>query len=116
MIQDAEQRSPEANLRKKLNAYIIRSGNATWTKPFQNLRASCETDLLSRFPIHQVTKWIGNSTAVALRHYAMVSDADIAAAAAEPAFTARCISAAQISKPGEIEAKLAETKTAPKPH
>jgi hypothetical protein len=46
----------------------------------------------------------------------MVSDADIAAAAAEPAFTARCISAAQISKPGEIEAKLAETKTAQKPH
>jgi hypothetical protein len=32
-----------------------------WPKPFHNLRASCETELVEKFPVHVVTAWLGNS-------------------------------------------------------
>lgn len=84
VIVDPIHRDPEANLRTTFGKYVVRAGHAKWPRLLQNLRASCETDLLNRFPIHQVVKWIGNSPNVALRHYAMVSDQDLAKAAAEP--------------------------------
>jgi hypothetical protein len=41
---------------------------------FQNLRASRETALANDFPLHFVTAWLGNSPAVAARHYLQVTD------------------------------------------
>lgn len=40
------------------------------------MRASCETDLARRFPLAVVAKWLGNTQAVAMRHYVDVTDAD----------------------------------------
>ena len=40
-----------------------------WPKPFHNLRASCETDLMQEHPIHVVTAWLGNTPKIALSHY-----------------------------------------------
>ena len=44
---------------------IGRAGLSTWPKLFQNLRSTRETELCEEFPDHVVTKWLGNSTAVA---------------------------------------------------
>ena len=33
------------------------------------MRASCESDLAQSFPLATVTKWLGNTPSVALRHY-----------------------------------------------
>ncbi len=50
---------------------LKRAGLTPWPKLFQNMRASRETELLDEFPIKDVCSWIGNSQAVAMKHYAM---------------------------------------------
>ena len=40
------------------------------------MRASCETDLARQFPLAVVAKWLGNTQAIAMRHYVDVTDAD----------------------------------------
>ena len=41
----------------------------------QNLRATRETELLAHYPAKDVTSWLGNSPAVANKHYAMTMQA-----------------------------------------
>ena len=57
------------NLRKGLTAVIERAGLKTWPKLWQNLRATRETELFEKYPAHIAVEWIGNSVAIALRHY-----------------------------------------------
>lgn len=64
------------NLRTQLLKLIRRAGLQPWPKLWQNLRASCETDLMRDHPIHAVTSWIGNTPTVALKHYIQVLDSD----------------------------------------
>ena len=45
-----------------------------WPKPFQNLRSTRETELVEEFPVHVVVKWLGNSAAVARRHYLQTTE------------------------------------------
>lgn len=52
---------------------VCRSINvALWAKPWQNMRASCETELLETFPVTVVTAWIGHSPRVMRKHYLLV--------------------------------------------
>jgi hypothetical protein len=53
---------------------IKRAGLKPWGKPFQNLRSTRETELMETFPAHVVCGWIGNSEAIALKHYLQVTD------------------------------------------
>jgi hypothetical protein len=46
-------------------------------RPFHALRASCKSDLAREYPITTVCKWIGNTVAIAARHYVQVTDADL---------------------------------------
>jgi integrase len=62
------------NLRTQLLRVLRRAGVAPWPKPFHNLRASRETELLAAFPVHVVCAWLGHDALVAQRHYAMVTD------------------------------------------
>lgn len=65
----------------KADARIIKAGEHPWEKTFQNLRSSCETDLLRKgHQLHVVCKWLGNSATVAARHYLQVIEADFEAA------------------------------------
>ncbi len=53
------------------------AGYESWERIFQNLRASRSTDLLrAGHPIKTVSKWVGNSPEVLMRHYAQVTDED----------------------------------------
>jgi len=56
------------NLRTQFERIIRRAGLKPWPRLFHNLRASCETDLASEFPIATVCKWIGNTVAIAAKH------------------------------------------------
>jgi len=58
-----------ANLRTTLQKVIRRAGVDPWPRLWHSLRASCESDLAQSFPLAVVTKWLGNTPSVALRHY-----------------------------------------------
>ena len=60
---------------------IYKAGLVPWEKPFQNLRATRETELAQTYPLHVVTAWIGNSIPIAAKHYLKVTDADFTRAA-----------------------------------
>ena len=70
------------NLRQQFLRMIDRAGIALWPKLFHNLRASAQTDLAARFPIHVVCDWLGNTKAVAQEHYLQTTDADFEKATA----------------------------------
>ena len=67
-------RSCNANLRTQLERIIRKAGLKPWPKLFQNLRSSRETELAQRFPMHVICSWIGNSQAVAMKHYLQTTD------------------------------------------
>lgn len=67
-------RDASKNWRTQLRRFIKRAGLTPWPRLFQNMRASCETDLTSKFPLHVVCKWIGNSEQIAAKHYLQVND------------------------------------------
>ncbi len=74
-------RCHETNLRTGLERIIYRAGLLPWPKPFQNMRASRETELAGQFPLHVVTSWIGNTARVAAAHYLQITEADFDRAA-----------------------------------
>jgi len=67
-------RDTNANLRTQLLRIIGRAGLEPWPKLFQNMRSTRQTELEERFPSHVVCAWIGNSRAVAAKHYLQVTD------------------------------------------
>lgn len=60
--------------RSALERLIKRAGLKQWPKLWMNLRASCRTDLLERFPSHVVDAWLGHSAAVGSKHYDRIHD------------------------------------------
>jgi integrase len=70
------------NFRTTLQKMIQRAGIDPWPKPFHAMRASHETDLLERFPIQVVAKWLGHSPKIALAQYARTTDDHFQAAVA----------------------------------
>jgi integrase len=65
-----------ANLRTTLQKVVRRAGLEPWPRLWHSMRASCETDLARQFPLAVVAKWLGNTAAIAMRHYVDVTDAD----------------------------------------
>ncbi len=62
------------NLRTHLERIITKAGHEVWPRLLQNLRASCATDWVERYPSHVVAKWLGHSPKVAAQHYLMSRD------------------------------------------
>jgi integrase len=73
-------RDTNANLRTQLHRIIRKAKLTPWPKVFQNLRSTRETELAEQFPIQVVCEWIGNSEAVARKHYLQVTDEHFATA------------------------------------
>lgn len=67
-------RSQTANLRTHFMRIIRKAGLEPWPKLFQNIRSSRETELVERWPVHVVCSWLGNSPAVAHKHYLQTTD------------------------------------------
>ena len=70
----ARYRQKNANLRTQLNRILRRAGVEPWQRLFHNLRASRQTELQNQFPAHVVCDWLGNSEAIAHKHYLTVTD------------------------------------------
>jgi len=58
-----------SNLRTTFTKIITRAGHKPWPRLFQNLRASCATDWVEKYPNHVVAKWLGHSPMIAATHY-----------------------------------------------
>ena len=67
--------SADQNLRTTFEKIVTRAGLKQWPKPFQNLRSTCETELMEIYPAHVVVSWIGHSEKVARKHYLQTTDA-----------------------------------------
>jgi len=74
-------RSKEVNLRSQLLKVIERAGVAPWPRLWQNLRASCATDVASKHAAHLESAWLGHSTKIAQKHYLQPLESDFLAAA-----------------------------------
>jgi len=77
-------RRANQNLRTTFESIIRRAGLQPWPRLFQNLRSTRETELAESYPLHVVTAWIGNSKAIAAKHYLQVRDEDFERAAQTP--------------------------------
>jgi len=69
--------------RKAVESAMRSAGVKPWPKLFQNCRASRETELAERYPVQVICQWIGNSPAVAAKHYLQVTEDHYAQAAAQ---------------------------------
>ena len=67
--------SSSANYQKICDA-IGRSGQEVWDRVRQNLRSSCENDLLDMFDERLVTQWLGHTVAVSRKHYQKLRPSD----------------------------------------
>lgn len=67
-------RSVRQNLSTQFERIVCRAGIEPWPKLFQNLRSTRETELMEAFPAHVVCAWIGNSEAIAQKHYLQITD------------------------------------------
>jgi integrase len=63
--------TPEANIGTTFAKIVERAGLVPWSKLFQNLRATRETELMAVYPVKDVSSWLGKSAPVAMKHYAM---------------------------------------------
>lgn len=81
-------RDDGVNLRTQLQRIVERAGLVPWPKLFHNLRASRQTELAERYPIHVVCAWLGNSARIAGEHYLQVTEAHYQQAAQIPAQSA----------------------------
>lgn len=68
--------------RARLEGFIAAAGVTQWERIWHNLRASCETELLDRFPSHVVAEWMGHSEAISRKHYSAPNDSHFERAAA----------------------------------
>jgi integrase len=73
-----------ANLRTQFERIIRRAGVEPWPRLFHQLRASCESELVRRFPLSTVVKWVGHDISIAMKHYLSVTDDDFVSAATAP--------------------------------
>ena len=80
-------RDASINLRTTFQKIIARAGEKPWPRLFHNMRASCATDWVERFPAHVVAGWLGHSPLIAAQHYLQTRDAhfDMATGAGEGA-------------------------------
>jgi len=69
--------------RKVVLQAMARAGVKPWPKLFQNCRASRETELAESYPVQVVCSWIGNSPAVAAKHYLQTTEAHFLRATTE---------------------------------
>ena len=62
------------NLRTPVLRAIRNAGLVQWPRVFQNLRATCETELCDEHPLHLVVYWLNNSVRMAQKHYLQITD------------------------------------------
>ena len=98
------------NFRTRFTRIIKRAGLKPWPKLFQNLRSTRQTELEETYPSHVVCAWIGNSQAVAQKHYLQVTDDHFAKAVQNPAQQARAEQCLAVNSPDDAQEKPPENQ------
>lgn len=70
---------------QQIKEAITRSGQEPWDRIRQNLRTSCENDLLDLFDERLVTQWLGHTVSVSRSHYQKLRPSDYQKAIARAA-------------------------------
>jgi integrase len=73
-------RNPKTNLRTQMIRILKKAAITPWPKLFQNLRSSRQSELIKVHSMEVACEWIGNTPAVALKHYLQITDEDYAKA------------------------------------
>jgi len=104
-------RDPRMNLRTTFYKIIAKAGVKPWPRLFHNMRASCATDWVERFPAHVVAGWLGHSPLIAAQHYLQTRDAhfDLAAGVHEAATNPATNPATQV-RPSDPTGEHAQTQ------
>jgi integrase len=77
VLSDRVRNASEAAQFNLMKEAIARAGLVIWPRLRQNLRASCENDLLAQgFGERLVTAWMGHTVSVSRQHYQNMSDAE----------------------------------------
>lgn len=108
-------RNPGVNWRTQLQRIIRKAKVEEWPKLFHNLRASRESELMREYDLATVCKWIGNSPAVAAKHYAVSVDLDSDFRRATGLETGAAKSAAVSPRKPESASDRGESKNAETP-
>jgi integrase len=95
-------RSGDQNLRTAFLKLLEKAGIKAWPKLYQNLRATRQTELLAQFPAKDVCDWLGNTQAVAMRHYAMSTSESFERAVGSKAEQDCCSTCCSISVDQEL--------------
>ena len=66
------------NVYRIVDQIMTDAGLAKYPKPFHTLRKNCETEWCAKYPILDVTSWLGNSPTVAAAHYVRPTEETLA--------------------------------------
>ena len=66
-------RADKSKVTTMLTSAIKRAGLTKWPRLWHSLRATRQTELSAKFPAHVCSAWLGNSLAIAEKHYMMVT-------------------------------------------
>jgi integrase len=69
-------RCTKNNLRTQMIRILKKAEIKVWPKLFQNLRSSRESELIKVHGVEVACQWIGNTPAVAMKHYLQITDED----------------------------------------
>jgi integrase len=108
-------RDPSMNLRTQFERIIAKAGVKSWPRLFHNMRASCATDWVERFPAHVVAGWLGHSPLIAAQHYLQTRDAHFDLAAGVAGVREAAANPATQTRPSSPTASKSETTTVTKP-
>ncbi len=67
-------KQPAARMYQRFGRIVERAGFTRWPRLLQNLRSSCATDWASKYPVHESSKWMGQSVTIASKHYLQQRD------------------------------------------
>lgn len=109
-------RTTESNLRTQATKIIERAGATVWPKLFHNLRASRQTELSARFPLPDVCAWLGNTVAVAAKHYLQARDVHFTEAATVVTATPSAVPTEAAVTSSKVIAKMIAVSAGIAPH
>ena len=111
----ARLRDPKVNLRTQFERIIGKACVKPWPRLFHNMRASCATDWVERFPAHVVAGWLGHSPMIAAQHYLQTRDAHFDLAAGVGGVGAAAANPATYTRPSGPKASEPKTQNPQNP-